>query len=351
MVETLGNAPRSEEFLAEFKKRYRFNEIADFLRRLSDLRVLIIGDTIIDEYHYAKPLGMSLKEMIISANYESEASFLGGAAATANHLAGFCKEIGLLTLLGKENSREDFIRSRLKSNVKPYFLYRDDGPTVVIRRYLEKALLKKYFQLYFHNPYITPELDRTIARELEPLLREYDIVLANDFGLGFLASESVRTICRMSKFLAANTQANSSNRGFNLITKYFRADYVCIDEPEIRLATHERHEPVTALIKNLSEKMKTKCFTVTLGHLGSIGYDRERDEFCRVPAFSRNVVDRVGAGDAYFSITSPLVALDAPMEVVGFIGNIVGAIAVTIVGNERSVEPEELLKWCNELLA
>ena len=62
------------------------------------------------------------------------------------------------------------------------------------------------------------------------------------------------------------------------------------------------------------------------------------------------VVDRVGAGDAVFSVAALCVAQNAPMEIVGFIGNAVGAEAVAIVGNRTSIQRASLLKHIETLL-
>ena len=72
--------------------------------------------------------------------------------------------------------------------------------------------------------------------------------------------------------------------------------------------------------------------------------------FFEVPVFSSKIVDRVGAGDAYFSIAAPCVAAGLPMDLVGFIGNAVGALAVRIVGNRSAVEPVPLYKFITALL-
>lgn len=337
-------------FLTVFKKKYSYDDVNDWLKKISDKKVLVIGDTIIDEYHYCRPLGMSAKENLISVNYDAEEAFVGGAAATANHVASFCKEVCLFTLLGKDNSREDFIRQHLHKNIKPVFVFRSDGPTVVIRRYIERVFLQKYFQLYFHNSAVLEEFDGQIARKLEPLLQRYDLVLVNDFALGFLGRKTIETICKKAGCLSVNTQTNSSNRGFNLITKYSRADYGCIDHQEIRLAAGDRQSSIPSLIKLMANQLHSSTFTATLGHQGSIGYDAKQKKFYETPVFSKKIVDRVGAGDAYFSVTAPLASIGAPMDIVGFIGNIMGSIAVTIVGNQRSIDYNELAKAIGTIL-
>ena len=57
-----------------------------------------------------------------------------------------------------------------------------------------------------------------------------------------------------------------------------------------------------------------------------------------IPAFAEKVVDTMGAGDAFLAVAAPLVAAGAPIDLVGFIGNVVGAQKVEIVGHRRSIE-------------
>ena len=77
---------------------------------------------------------------------------------------------------------------------------------------------------------------------------------------------------------------------------------------------------------------------VTQGRHGCVTFERDQDAVHTIPAVARKIVDTVGAGDAFLAVTSPLVAAGTPMNLVGFIGNVVGAEAVTILGNQRSIE-------------
>ena len=62
------------------------------------------------------------------------------------------------------------------------------------------------------------------------------------------------------------------------------------------------------------------------------------------------IVDTIGAGDAFLSITAPCAAAGFPAELLGFIGNAVGALAVQIVGNRDYIEPMALFKFMTALL-
>jgi sugar/nucleoside kinase (ribokinase family) len=160
----------------------------------------------------------------------------------------------------------------------------------------------------------------------------------------------LRTIVEHSPFLAINAQTNSANMGFNLIKRYPRADLVCIDALEARLASENRTGELTQIInQSLPRIIACDRFLVTNGRHGSLAY--ERGGIVRsIPAFTSKVVDTMGAGDAVLAIAAPLVAAGMPLEQVGFVGNVVGAQKVEIVGHRRSIERVALLKALNALL-
>ena len=342
--------PEADQFLKNFRNRHTASTVINELENLRDLKVLIIGEAIIDEYHYCEPMGKSVKESIVASRFVREENFLGGSLACANHLSGFCKTVDLITCLGEQNSREAFIREHLKPNVSPTFFYRKDAPTIVKRRYVWEPFLTKLFEIYkFEDTPISPDIETAIDLHLNAVLQNYDLVLVTDYGHGMLTAPLINRLCTDARFLAVNTQTNSANFGFNLITKYPRADYVCIDEPEIRLATHDRTTDIYELAKRLSQQLQTQTFTVTRGHRGSVSISQNQEPDI-VPVFSTEVKDRVGAGDAFLAITAPMVCRQLPNDMVSFAGNAVGAIAVRIVGNRNSVEPVPLQRFITALL-
>jgi bifunctional ADP-heptose synthase (sugar kinase/adenylyltransferase) len=340
----------AQAFLKSFRQRHSTGEVIRQLDSLRRLKVLMIGDTIIDEYHYCQAMGKSPKELLVATKYLREEVFAGGILACANHVAGFCEDVHLVTCLGSKNSREEFIRAHLKPNIAARFFYRDDSSTIVKRRYVDHAFLTKMFEVCFlEDSAIPTHIEREICTYLKSIIGNYDLVLVADYGHGLIGSDIIDLLCVGSRFLAVNTQTNSANTGYNLITKYPRADCICIDEPEIRLACHDRVSELRELITSIASKLGSRRVVITRGHLGSMSYAVE-EGFCEVPVFSSKVVDRVGAGDAYLSIAAPCVAAGVSMDLVGFIGNAVGALAVRIVGNRSAVEPVLLYKFITALL-
>ena len=337
-------------FLEGFRRRHSAESVIGRLQELAGTRALVIGDAIIDQYAYCQPMGKAGKESVLVARHLSQEEFAGGALACANHLAGFCREVTLVTGLGRGNSREKFIRERLRPNIKPVFFSRSDAPTVVKRRFVEPPFLSKLFEIcYLNDANLPAEVEKRLAAFLERELPRYDLVVAADFGHGFITPATVGLLGRRAPFLALNTQTNSANSGYNLVTRYRRADYICVDEPEMRLANQDRFGRLEKIIQETGKRLDCRRIIVTRGLHGSIAYAGGR-KFYQVPVFSREVVDRIGAGDAYFSVTAPGVKSGWPMDLVGFVGNAVGALAVRIVGNRSPVEPANLYKFITALL-
>lgn len=342
--------PKTQEYLKKFKQKHTSGDIIEKLNNLTNARILIVGDAIIDQYHYCVPLGRSSKEPIMVHRYMSAESFAGGALASANHLAALSKNITLLTVLGKKRSFKNFIMKHLKSPIKPIFYYQQNADTIIKRRYLDAFTRQKQFQLtYIRDGSVCTSLENEIIDYLKINLKNFDLVLVNDFGHGFLTDKIVRVICNKANFLALNVQSNSANYGFNVVTKYPRADYVCIDELEIRLAMHDKYSDLQALIKKIHKRMKCKEMVVTRGAEGSLNYSVEKG-FIETPALTDRIIDRVGAGDALFAISSPCKYEKMDSELIAFIGNVAGALQVQIIGNKKPVELADMAKFITRLL-
>jgi sugar/nucleoside kinase (ribokinase family) len=211
--------------------------------------------------------------------------------------------------------------------------------------------MRKLFEVYFMNDEpLTPDVQSDVDRAIAAMAPEYDVVIAADFGHGLLHRSSIDALTKNSRFLAVNTQSNSANLGYNLVTKYPRADYVCIDMPEARLAVSDRLSTAGDIARQLiDDHVDCGKIIVTQGKHGCVTLERDGIVHT-IPAFAKNVVDTVGAGDAFLAITAPLVAAGGPMHRIGFIGNVVGALKVEIVGHRRSIEKPALIKGITGLL-
>ncbi len=338
------------DYLADFSARHSADDVLRYLERAQSLKVLVVGEAIIDEYQYCETIGKSGKEPVLVARYINNEKFAGGILAVANHVAAFSDQVGMVTFLGVSDSQEDFIREKVNVKIDKMFLYKDDAPTIVKRRFVEVYPFQKLFELYVMNDGEDNAYhSQALSNKLREVLPKYDVVIVTDYGHGMLGPEAIDVLCSQARFLAVNTQINASNHGFNTVSKYHRADYICISENEIRLETRSRRRDLRDIVVEVAEKLSCGQIVITRGQQGCLCYDEEGG-FFDVPAFAVRVVDRIGAGDAVLSVTALCVAQKAPTEIVGFIGNAVGAQTVATVGNRTAIEPVALSKHIESLL-
>lgn len=343
--------PELREYLERLRERITVDDITAMIDKVAGMKVLLVGDAIIDEYQYVTSMGKSPKEAMIATKFGGREVFAGGVFAAANHVASFCAEVEVLTCLGSDDTYEEFIKSHLKPNVRLNAIYREGAPTTRKCRFVDQSYLRKMFEVYFfEDGPLAGNCQSDLDNMINERAGEFDLVIVTDFGHGLIAPSTIRALQDNAKFLAVNAQSNSANHGYNLITKYGRADYVCIDAPEARLAMSDKFCEIGDLISTrLAPQLDCKRMIVTQGKDGCITFDEARGTRT-IPAFTKSVIDTVGAGDAFLSVTSPLVASGAPMDLVGFVGNAAGAMKVGIVGHRKSIDKVPLVKFMTRLL-
>ena len=281
------------------------------LDRVKDYKVLMVGDAIMDEYVYVRTIGKAVKENALSSIKGKTEQFKGGVWAAAAHARNFCAQVDVFS-----------------------------GPNVMWNsRLVDDVYLRKLF--------VTHELQEN-ADVLQmddyaglPDVGSYDLVVVTDFGHGLMNKNLIAKISKEARFLAVNAQTNATNFGFNLITKYHRADFVVLDELEARLAAHDKESPLEDVILALGYKH----IIVTRGTKGAIGFD---GGFERQEALTDKVVDTMGAGDAFLAVTAPFACANVSMRNLLQIGNAAGAIKVGIVGHRESVTKERLIEKLSE---
>jgi bifunctional ADP-heptose synthase (sugar kinase/adenylyltransferase) len=168
-------------------------------------------------------------------------------------------------------------------------------------------------------------------------------MIVADYGHGLISDVSIKALTDLPFFLAVNTQVNAGNRGFNSVSRYPRADFVTLNGLEAGLEVRRRHVDLVTFIPALQVRLGAAGILVTLGGAGLDLYSQD-GSISHAPALAPFVTDRVGAGDAVLTVTALLSAVGAPPVLIGFLGNLVGAWAVSFLGNEQSLDRATLSK-------
>jgi len=348
-------SPETKNYLEELRAQASIETIFEQMNRLNKTKVLVVGESIIDRYTFTSQLGQSGKGIYLAVRYNRSEEYAGGAIAVANHAAAFSDHVTLFSGLGRNRSGkgdyEPFIRENLHSNVTAKFFRSENMQTIVKERFVDHELTK-FFEVYFgaEAPIASKADDDEVCAWLEQHVPEYDVVIVPDYGNGFITERMVQTLSTHARFLAVNTQINSGNRGYHVVDRYPRADFISLNEPELRLACHDRHASVEALARATADRLNAATISITQGSLGLFTFDRGTGRGFRIPALSTRVVDRVGAGDAYLSMAALSMGSGLTPQIGAFIGAAAAALNVQIIGNRETIDRVNLQKFITTIL-
>ncbi len=320
------NMQRLPEATMHYLKAAKERGFRDKILRAFDaadkLSICFVGEVIIDEYQYVSGLGKPSKEFILATTKVTGEEFRGGIVAAAK--------------------QGEFVNSTWLSG----------GNIIRKTRYVDNDFTRKLFEVYDK---LDVGYDDRFYRELSDKVRLSDCIVVIDFGHGLMQRTALDVVTH-AKFLAVNAQTNAGNVGFNPVTKYHRANLVCVDEPEARLATQVRTQNVVGVGDCLSAMIEADGYIITTGRNGCwAGYRTKPGARAlsgdMVPAFSTRGLDTMGAGDAFLAVAAPLYATGLELEAAAFAGNVAGAIKTTIIGHRRNVRRGELIQTIEALLA
>ena len=342
-----------KQFMKSFSDKYSLSEIRALAEKISGFKIAVIGDVIIDEYIYCNVQGLMSKDRGYSARYRYVEQYLGGSLAVARHIASFCDDVTLLSVVGKEEAVHSRMLDELGDKMRIDVTFSDVFETIIKTRYVsmneKREELDKIFAVNNLPVYMRidkPALDK-FKEKIKEKIEQCDVVILCDFGHGLIDEEVMDLIQSKAKFLALNCQTNSSNYGKNLITKYKRADVFAIDQKELGLAFANYRLDEQELLQKLEKHLDCHGW-LTQGSQGAVSIEDGEIKHC--PAFVLKVKDTIGAGDAFFSIASLFAAAGASMEMGTFMGNIAGALATNIVGNKKGIDKVDVLKYASTLL-
>ncbi len=345
---TSNNNIEQREFLEKIKKTINPEILKGKIESIKDIKVLVIGDSIIDEYAFCDNIERAKKEPILVFQYKNSEHYAGGVLAIANHVAEYSDNVAILTLLGNDELSNKITGEKLNPKIQKNIFSDNKYPTLTKKRYIEAYHNHKMFEVYNKEHDLVDLSESKIADYLEEHLEDFDLVIVADFGHGLISDRIKDILCQKAKYLAVNVQTNSGNLGFNVITKFKRADFISLTIEELQLALQDKRSDLKDLVERLSNLTNCRKINITRGKNGIFYFNN--GEFYQVPIFSEEVVDTTGAGDAVFSLVSMLSLRNHDPILIPFLGNCIGALAVKILGNRKTITSEELMNFTNKLL-
>lgn len=339
----LAHTEELKQWLTSVKNQLSESEIDLMFEEIAGLRVLVIGEAIIDRYVFCEALGKTSKEPVLAFLRKTEEVQMGGTLAIAKHVAGLGAMTTILTRVGDDSWGQLAKKEISKfSAITPILQTGNVSKTIVKTRFVDESTGTKVFETYEMTDGATSqEEDENFAALLVGIVNDFDLVLVADYGHGLLSNSVIQILAQSEVTLCVNTQSNAGNRGFNSISRYGRVDIVCLNGSELQLELRRKNTTVRSLLPELGTLTGANWLITTEGAKG-LSIWSPNNEIAEMPAFTSQVTDRIGAGDALYAVVSLLLKIGAPLSAVGLFGNLAGASMVSEIGNRNSLDTVSL---------
>jgi rfaE bifunctional protein kinase chain/domain/rfaE bifunctional protein nucleotidyltransferase chain/domain len=352
LLNKFGNIYSKEQelFIKNMRDKFSFEMIQKKIEDIAKLKVLIIGETIIDQYVFCEALGKSGKESVLVLRDLETQEYLGGSLAIARHLSGFCETVSVLSFLGEDNEYKSFIEKNIEENIILKFFNKSNSPTIIKRRFVDSVDRKKVLGVYSINDDLLKEGEEDkFIESFDKLSKEHDLVIVSDYGHGIITPRIAEHISNSDKFVSLNAQVNAANIGTHSIRKYHDINCLIINESELRHELRDRDGSIERMATALKDIINSKYISVTQGKDGAFLLNgKKAPERC--PGFASQVIDKIGSGDALLALMSVCLNSDFDEKLSLFIGSLAAAQSVETVGNSVPVSKTKLLKTISHLL-
>jgi len=313
---------------------FDFPEIERVLKEFDQIRVHVIGDTIVDTYTETVMIGGQTKTPTISVRYMEAKSYVGGAGIVALHLKSAGAQVTFTTLLG-EDPMAQMVETDLKAaGVKVNRITESHRPTTQ-----KNAIICNNYRLLKIDTLDNTPISNAISKEFAKKVSEVetDIVVFSDFRHGIFHKQNIADLTAtigQGVFKAADSQVASR---WGNISDFVGFDLITPNEREARFSIADQDSTIVPLAGKLYGITQCKNLLLKLGEKGLIGLaktdDAEEPRVISLDAFSEKVVDPVGAGDALMAYAALTLKVTGSLPMAALVGSLAAACESEKNGN------------------
>lgn len=273
----------------------------------SDIRVLVVGDVMIDQYMWGKVYRNSPEADIPVLEEVKIEQKLGGAANVANNLKDLGADVFLLSIVGDDKGAEQITTLLAKSNIRHQLVTDKSRPTTVKTR-----IFKDSEQLIRVDQESTSEMsieqDEIFLTNYQKAIAEFkpDILIMQDYNKGVLTQYNIPLLIKYAKEHSIFISVDPKKKNFAL---YQNVDLI---KPNLKELYHQirpqeedipfQPEWIAEEATKLLHKMSVGIFLVTLSEHGAMICSEKESTLKEADPIE--IVDVCGAGDGVIAVAT-----------------------------------------------
>jgi D-beta-D-heptose 7-phosphate kinase/D-beta-D-heptose 1-phosphate adenosyltransferase len=299
------------------------------LRGAARVRVLVIGDLMLDRYIGGVVDRVSPEAPVPVVKVQSERAALGGAANVAANVTALGARCRVVGHVGTDAEGETLMRALEDGGVGREGLVRDGArPTTVKTR-----VLARHQQVVRYDREVDDDLapgpEREVVAKIRELAADSDVLVVQDYNKGVLTPVVVRTALEVAATHAMPCVVDPKRRNF---FAYAGATVLKPNARELADALGAFIHPTDAAwMEKTRERLGCEHLLVTLGE-GGMALQTAAGEHVALPTLAQSVYDVSGAGDTVTAAVAVALATGASITEAAALANHAAAVGVTKAG-------------------
>lgn len=311
----------------------------DLLEQIKSLRVLVIGDVMLDRYIIGEVSRISPEAPVPVLAVREERSVAGGAANVALNLRSLGANVEAVGWFGQDDRGDELVEILGNQEIQVDQSFRFSSvPTISKSRVTASnqqiCRVDRESSIDQYHP------DLSIVGDLiSEKASQADAVIVSDYGKGFVTNQLLALVREYASFLAVDPKPSR-------LLDYSMPDILTpnrLEALELAGLSRETRDPFPQeeVVTQIFNKFSPRLLAVTLGGEGMLLAKQGKVE-CTIPTAAREVFDVSGAGDTVIaSLSMALVAGQSFEQAAGF-ANLAAGVVVGKVGT-ANVSPEEII--------
>ena len=306
--------------------------------KLAEKTILVIGDIMLDEYHWCKVSRISPEAPVPVCQVTETTHVPGGASNVAHNIAELnCRPI-LFGVLGQDSSGEKLLKLLKKNKVDTFGVATDENkPTILKSRIIaHHQHVARVDRESTHA--ISRSLQNEIIKKLEKTIPNADAVLLSDYLKGTLSKNLIQKIITLAhthnRIVIVDPKGTDYMKYKNatLLTPNF-SEFKEIIKKEV-----SKEKEIEVEAKKLIKKLHLKALLITRSEKGmSLVTPNEKID---IETQAKDVFDITGAGDTVIATLSAALAAQLNFEEAAILANYAASIVVGKVGTSTTTLSE-----------
>jgi D-beta-D-heptose 7-phosphate kinase/D-beta-D-heptose 1-phosphate adenosyltransferase len=308
------------------------------LAGFSSLRILVLGDLMLDEFIWGNVSRISPEAPVPIVNVTGESYYPGGAANVARNLREFTGSVALMGLAGADAAGDRLLDLLAAAGIDTACVQRDPA----LRTTVKTRIIARNQQVVRvdrdQKPAMTGAQTARAIEQLGGMLPGVDAIVVADYGKGFLTQPLADHLCRIAresgKILTVDPHPHTS-------LSWAGVTAVKPNRMEAFIAAGLLPaEPVTPVLDDLAlleagrrlrQRWQAQNLLITLGEHGMLLFEGDAPA-SHTPTRAKDVFDVSGAGDTAIAVLTLGLAAGATAAEAAELANRASGIAVGKLG-------------------